>query len=88
MAEYEDTSAALRRLEAALNRIAAQVAKPRPVSADEPVSLEGPVASTATDTAGAASAAMVDDRTRHEIVAKLDDLIGGLRNALGLERQS
>jgi hypothetical protein len=30
MAEHDDTSAALRRLEAALNRIAAQVATPRP----------------------------------------------------------
>lgn len=80
MAEYEDTSAALRRLEAALNRIAVQVAKPRPVSADEPLSPDEPAAS--------ATAAPVDDRTRHEIVAKLDDLIGGLRNALGLERPS
>jgi hypothetical protein len=79
MAEYEDTSAALRRLEAALNRIAVQVANPRPVSADEPLSLEP---------AAVATAAPVDDRTRHEIVAKLDDLIGGLRNALGVERQS
>jgi hypothetical protein len=25
---------------------------------------------------------------RHEIVTKLDDLIGGLRNALGIERHS
>lgn len=83
MAEYEETSLALRRLEAALNRIAVQVAKPRPVSADDTVSPEPAGAATA-----APIAAPVDDQTRHEIVAKLDDLIGGLRNALGLERQS
>ncbi|HTI00645.1 MAG TPA: hypothetical protein VL752_06820 [Acidisoma sp.] len=87
MAEYEDTSAALRRVEAALNRIAAQVAKPRPASADETVSFEGPAKETAAEPAGVATAAPVDDQTRHEIVTKLDDLIGGLRNALGLERQ-
>lgn len=87
MAEYEDTSAALRRLEAALNRIAAQVAKPRPVPAAETASGDG-VADGAADLTGAAAAAPVDDQTRHEVVAKLDDLIGGLRNALGIARPS
>ena len=83
MAEHEDTGAALRRLEAALNRIAAQVARPRPTSAlqnrpdhDAPASESQDVLET-------------EDRpARHEIVTKLDDLIGGLRNALGIERQS
>jgi hypothetical protein len=77
MAEHDDTSTALRRLEAALNRIAAQVARPRPPLAmrdrADPEGLD-------TDTQ--------DDLARHEIVTKLDDLIGGLRSALGLERQS
>ncbi len=77
MAEHEDTSAALRRLEAALNRIAAQVARPRPFSA-------------ALDTPDGPSAAggSADAPPRHEIVTKLDDLISGLRNALGGERHS
>lgn len=85
MAEYEDTSAALRRLEAALNRIAAQVAKPRPVPAGDAALGEGE-AEAAAQSPGAAPAASVDDQTRHEIVAKLDDLIGGLRSTLGLNR--
>jgi hypothetical protein len=80
MAEFEDTSAALHRLEAALNRIAAQVGKPRPAAAalgshsDEPPHL--------------AAATITEDPGRHEVAAKLDDLIDGLRNALGLERHS
>jgi hypothetical protein len=76
MAENEDTGAALRRLEAALNRIAAQVAKPRPV----PAFYENPDQ--------AAAGGLPDEPARHEIVTKLDDLIGGLRNALGIERHS
>jgi hypothetical protein len=77
MAEHEDTSAALRRLEAALNRIAAQVARPRPAAAihDRP----GEASADSQDQDGPA---------HHEIVTKLDDLIGGLRTALGIERQS
>ena len=79
MAEHEDTSAALRRLEAALNRIAAQVARPRPSfviqNRDDPAS-EGQDVPMGPD-----------EPVRHEIVTKLDDLIGGLRNALGIERQ-
>lgn len=77
MAEHEDTSAALRRLEAALNRIAAQVTRPRPVSATpdnqdhDAITGESP-----------------DAPARHEIVTKLDDLINGLRGALGIERHS
>ena len=82
MAEHEDTSAALRRLEAALNRIAAQVARPRPASLIQ----AGP------DEAPAPDGQLVDDGenrpARHEIVSKLDDLIVGLRSALGMERQS
>ncbi len=77
MAEIEDTSAALRRLEAALNRIAAQVAKPRPVLA-----LQDNAERDATTVDGP------NEPVRHEIVTKLDDLIGGLRNALGIERHS
>jgi len=77
MAEYDDTSAALRRLEAALNRIAAQVARPRPISANQ-----DPQALPAAGGEGQEGPA------RHEIVTKLDDLIGGLRNALGVERPS
>ena len=77
MAENEDTSAALRRLEAALNRIAAHVARPRPISA-------------ASDSLGQDSATDESQTSaeRHEIVTKLDDLIGGLRSALGIERPS
>jgi hypothetical protein len=37
---------------------------------------------------GAPILAAVDDTPRQEIAAKLDDLIGGLRNALGIERHS
>jgi hypothetical protein len=77
MAEHEDTSAALRRLEAALNRIAAQVARPRPPSA-----LQNRLDQDAL------SGDTPDAPARHEIVTKLDDLIGGLRTALGIERQS
>lgn len=77
MAEHEDTSAALRRLEAALNRIAAQVAKPRPV----PSTPETPDYQTAPGET-------LDSPARHEIVTKLDDLITGLRSALGIERHS
>jgi outer membrane protein TolC len=77
MAEIEDTSAALRRLEAALNRIAAQVAKPRPV-----IALQDNAERDATAGDGP------NEPVRHEIVTKLDDLIGGLRNALGIERHS
>ncbi len=93
MAENEDTSAALRRLEAALNRIAAQVATPRPAFAtpsrpdqDAPADASHAPTSPAHD-----SEDLLDveaGRTRHEIVTKLDDLIGGLRSALGIERQS
>jgi hypothetical protein len=77
MADNDDTSAALRRLEAALNRIAAQVAKPRFVSSFQD--------SEQTD---AGDGRPQDEPERHEIVTKLDDLIGGLRNALGIERHS
>jgi hypothetical protein len=77
MADIDDTSAALRRLEAALNRIAAHVAKPRPA----PAFPDGADVTTAAHLAAAEPA-------RHEIVTKLDDLIGGLRNALGIERPS
>jgi hypothetical protein len=76
MAENDDTSAALRRLEAALNRIAAQVARPRPISAiQDPQDMPTP------------GGEGQEGPARHEIVTKLDDLIGGLRNALGIERQ-
>jgi hypothetical protein len=75
MAENEDTGAALRRLEAALNRIAAQVAKPRAIP-------------TVHENQDQAAADLPDEPARHEIVTKLDDLIGGLRNALGIERHS
>ncbi|MBW4024361.1 MAG: hypothetical protein HIU92_14755 [Proteobacteria bacterium] len=77
MAEHEDTSAALRRLEAALNRIAAQVARPRHVSStpDHPDH-------------GVETGETLDAPVRHEIVTKLDDLINGLRGALGIERHS
>jgi hypothetical protein len=73
MAENGDTSAALRRLESALNRIAAHVAKPRPLSthqdaASDDVTPEQPV--------------------RAEIATKIDDLIGGLRTALGTSRSA
>jgi hypothetical protein len=82
MAEHEDTSTALRRLEAALNRIAAQVARPRPAS---------PIQTSPGDTPPS-DPQLVDDGEdrppRHEIVTKLDDLIVGLRSALGIERQS
>jgi hypothetical protein len=77
MAENEDTSAALRRLEAALNRIAAQVARPRPSS-----SVQDGMDQTMPPQESQ------DGAARHEIVSKLDDLIGGLRNALGIERES
>ena len=82
MAEHEDTSAALRRLEAALNRIAAQVARPRPPSAMQ--------ARPHPDAAGIADEPQDNDNdpSNHEIVTKLDDLIGGLRSALGIERPS
>jgi len=77
MAENEDTSAALRRLEAALNRIAAQVARPRPnASVQDGMDQAAPPQESQ------------DGVARHEIVSKLDDLIGGLRNALGIERES
>jgi hypothetical protein len=77
MAEYEDTSAALRRLEAALDRIAAHVARPRASFAtQDELSQDLP------------SGDMPEGAARHEIVTKLDDLIGGLRNALGIERPS
>ena len=77
MAEHEDTSAALRRLEAALNRIAAQVARPRSISALQN-SLDH----------DALAGDHQDEPVHHEIVTKLDDLIGGLRSALGIERPS
>jgi hypothetical protein len=83
MAEHEDTSTALRRLEAALNRIAAQVARPRTAS---PIQNRLDQDSSAND-----SQLIHDDETapdRHEIVTKLDDLIVGLRSALGIERPS
>ncbi|MCB8875168.1 hypothetical protein [Acidisoma silvae] len=83
MAEFEDTSVALGRLEAALNRIAAQVGKPRPASAPSETD-----DTDAAQPAAAAPAAAADDIPRQEIAAKLDDLIGGLRNALGIERQA
>ena len=88
MAENEDTSAALRRLEAALNRIAAQVATPRPAFATpcRPDQDAPPHASPAHDSQDLLD--VEEGRTRHEIVTKLDDLIGGLRSALGIERQS
>jgi len=75
MAEHGDTSAALRRLEAALNRIAAHVAKSRPHStqqdaASEPLSDELPF----------------EPPVRADIATKIDDLIGGLRTALGTSR--
>jgi hypothetical protein len=77
MAENEDTSAALRRLETALNRIAAHVARPRPsLATQDSPDQDAPIGETPN---GAA---------RHEIVTKLDDLIGGLRSALGIERPS
>jgi hypothetical protein len=77
MAEYEDTSAALRRLEAALERIAAHVARPRPsFAAQDELSREFP------------SGEVAEGPVHHEIVTKLDDLIGGLRTALGIERPS
>jgi hypothetical protein len=80
MAEHEDTSAALRRLEAALNRIAARIAGPRPASAiQNRLDQDAPPNDIHEADDGAA---------RHEIVTKLDDLIGGLRNALGIERPS
>lgn len=75
MAEFEETGAALRRLEAALNRIAAQVGKPRPAAASH---AETEAAATPTE----------QPLPRHEIETKLDDLIGGLRSALGIERNS
>ncbi len=82
MAEHEDTSAALRRLEAALNRIAAQVARPRPASPTQ----------THPDDATPDHSQLIhgdeDEPFRHEIVTKLDDLITGLRSALGIERPS
>ncbi len=77
MAEIEDTSAALRRLEAALNRIAAQVAKPRAVPAFQDHAEQDAVTGDSPD-----------QPVRHDIVTKLDDLIGGLRTALGIERHS
>ncbi len=83
MAENEDTSAALRRLEAALNRIAAQVATPRPAFAPPHRPDQDAPAQAGQDVLD-----MEEGRTRHEIVTKLDDLIGGLRSALGIERQS
>ncbi|MCB8882469.1 hypothetical protein ACELLULO517_19635 [Acidisoma cellulosilytica] len=86
MAEFEDTSLALGRLEAALNRIAAQVGKPRPALAFDPSETDGTL--PAQPAVAAAPAPAADETPRQEIVAKLDDLIGGLRNALGIERQS
>jgi hypothetical protein len=80
MAEHEDTSVALRRLEAALNRIAAQVARPRPAS---------PIRTRPDQDAPANDSQLGEDgQDRHEIVTELDDLIIGLRSALGIERQS
>jgi len=76
MAEHEDTSAALRRLEAALNRIAAHVAKPR----------SAPAVLAGTDQDGMQPHPL-DKPTHQEIVTRIDDLISGLRNALGNERQ-
>ena len=81
MAEIEDTRAALARLEAALSRIAALGAKPRPAA---PLDQEG-AGDLAADSAEAEAAAEAE---RHEIVTKLDDLIGGLRNALGVKHPS
>lgn len=102
MAEYEDTSTALHRLEAALNRIAVHVAKPRPLPASEGVPDAGmltePAAGEAapedttsqdkTSQDAASGEAGLGEPARHEIVTKLDDLIGGLRSALGIERHS
>lgn len=81
MAEIEDTRAALARLEAALSRIAALGAKPRPAALLDQEGAGDPAAESA-------EAAAAAEATRHEIVSKLDDLIGGLRNALGIERPS
>jgi hypothetical protein len=81
MAEFEDTSAALRRLEAALNRIAAQVDKPRPAAG-------APDLESDFERAELASRTVADEPVNLEIAAKLDDLIGGLRSALGIERGS
>ena len=83
MAEHEDTSTALRRLEVALNRIAAQVARPRPASL-----IQHRLDQDASANDGQLT---FDDETpsdRHEIVTKIDDLIIGLRSALGIERPS
>jgi hypothetical protein len=86
MAEHEDTSVALRRLEAALNRIAAQVARPRPAS---PIRTrpdqDAPADDSQLDEDGHIDG---DGQDRHEIVTELDNLIIGLRSALGIERQS
>jgi hypothetical protein len=77
MAENGDTSAALRRLEAALNRIAAHVAKPRPLSTHQDAA-SGP----------ASDELPYEQPLRADIATKIDDLIGGLRTALGTSRSA
>ncbi|WP_158806232.1 MULTISPECIES: hypothetical protein [unclassified Acidisoma] len=82
MSETGDTSANLRRLEAALERIAqaARRRPPAPQPAAEPESRPAP-RDSADKTQPWAPASNHD-----EAVLKIDEIIGGLRNALGIER--
>ncbi|GAB0113616.1 hypothetical protein [Acidisoma sp. C75] len=82
MSETEDARAALTRLETALSRIAAQVAKPR----SAPAADDRGAAPGAMPEGASAESAAATEAARHAIVTRLDDLIGGLRSALGMER--
>jgi hypothetical protein len=82
MSETGDTSANLRRLETALERIA-QAARRRPPAPQTPAEPESkPAPSGSADESQPWAPASNHD----EAVLKIDEIIGGLRNALGIER--
>jgi hypothetical protein len=82
MSETGDTSANLRRLETALERIA-QAARRRPPAPQPTAQPEiKPAQSESADETQPWAPASNHD----EAVLKIDEIIGGLRNALGIER--
>jgi hypothetical protein len=84
MSETGDTSANLRRLEAALERIA-QAARRRPPAAPQTTTTE-PESRPAPGESADESQPWAPVSNHDEAVLKIDEIIGGLRNALGIER--
>jgi hypothetical protein len=83
MSETGDTSANLRRLETALERIA-QAARRRPPAA--PQTTAEPENKPAPSESADESQPWAPVSNHDEAVLKIDEIIGGLRNALGIER--